>query len=89
LTLSGQAIDLSKLLYSRRCSLVCCRRSEYTPVSPPPRIHNRTLSDLEASGLTFTKAELTAINGEPTPATMTLLQLEHQTEVVVSLAISH
>jgi hypothetical protein len=34
------------------------------------------MSDLERSGLTFTKPELTAINGEPTPATMTLLQSE-------------
>jgi len=34
------------------------------------------VSDLEPSGLTFTKPELTAINGEPTPATMTLLQSE-------------
>jgi len=31
---------------------------------------------LEPSGLTFTKPELTAINGEPTPATKTLLQSE-------------
>jgi hypothetical protein len=34
------------------------------------------MSDLEPSGLTFTNPELTAINGESTPAIMTLLQLE-------------
>jgi len=32
--------------------------------------------DLKPSGLTLTKPELTAINGEPTPATITLLQSE-------------